>query len=155
MFPRPALSLTNCSCETTPKKVVQRALIKLNNMPVYSVFRSLTFLIYLHYMDYFLLSNYINSHLCPSIIEKQSSENIHIAFAIFFKCSSYIIEYTYTVRNCHTKCLLTRVSSLGICLTTLSMSSSVTVTRIQFSSSDGNGFWPFFVTHGSSCNKII
>lgn len=51
--------------------------------------------------------------------------------------------------------ILTRVSSFGTCLTTLSRSSSVKVTRTQFSSSVGRGSFPSLVTQGCSYNMVI
>ena len=50
--------------------------------------------------------------------------------------------------------ILTTVSSLGTILTELSTSSSVTVTRQQFSHSDGSGIVSLHVTHGCSCWHI-
>lgn len=50
--------------------------------------------------------------------------------------------------------ILTRVSSFGTCLTTLSRSSSVKVTRTQFSSSVGRGSFPSLVTQECSYNMV-
>ena len=48
---------TNCATETIPKKIVQIVLMKITGAAVHLVFRSLVFLIYLCYMDYFLYHN--------------------------------------------------------------------------------------------------
>lgn len=47
---------------------------------------------------------------------------------------------------------LTTVARLGMCLTEFSTSSSVTSTRVQFSSSVGSSSAPFLVTQGCNFN---
>lgn len=48
--------------------------------------------------------------------------------------------------------ILTTVARLGMCLTEFSTSSSVTSTRVQFSSSVGSSSAPFLVTQGCNFN---
>lgn len=51
-----------------------------------------------------------------------------------------------------TSLVLTTVARLGMCLTEFSTSSSVTSTRVQFSSSVGSSSAPFLVTQGCNFN---